>query len=39
MDHHVCDYYMNMLKSVDTGCAMRDYCVKDVYLVLALRNM
>lgn len=39
MNHHVCDYYLNIVKGIDKGCPMMDYCAKDVYLVLALRNM
>lgn len=39
MNHHVCDYYLNIMRNVNTGDAMKDYCWKDVWLTFAMENM
>lgn len=39
MSHHVFHYYMNKAKIVNTGDAMKDYCIKDVYISLAVRDL
>lgn len=39
MSSHVAAYYTHLMNSIDTGCPMRDYCVKDIYIYDILRNM
>ena len=39
MCSHVASYYAHLMNSVKTGCPMRDYCMKDVYVILIVRNM
>ena len=39
MSSHVASYYTHLMNSVDTGCPMRDYCMKDVYTIYIVRNM
>jgi hypothetical protein len=39
MSAHVATYYTHLMNSVDTGCPMRDYCTKDIYIHDILRNL
>lgn len=39
MSSHVSVYYTHLMNLVDTGCKMKDYCIKDVYTEDILRNI
>jgi len=39
MSSHVAAYYTHLMNSIDTGCPMRDYCAKDVYVYDIVSNM
>lgn len=39
LSSHVAVYYSHLMNSVDTGCPMRDYCTRDIYIPDIVRNL
>ncbi|MNC07247.1 hypothetical protein D3C75_547890 [compost metagenome] len=39
LSSHVAAYYTHLMNSVDTGCQMTDYCIKDIYVYDIMRNL